>query len=202
MSYTRKQRGTTQSIFLIETVKSQKEYEREYVVMGSTGNIYHVLITNNPTCTCPDFITRGNRCKHIYFVLLRIMKVDPDNEDQEEYDEEELLEMFSNIPDITNNLIVDETKKKTYHKLVKNKNKLEKKEVIQKETDDLCPICLDDLENGDDLDYCKYSCGKPVHKVCYGMWVKAKANQTCIYCRANWTGVEKETKYINLNETC
>lgn len=200
MAANRKLRGTTQNLFLVETILSQKEYEREYVIMGFTGNVYNVLITNSPTCTCPDFTTRGRRCKHIYFVLIKIMKVDSDNEDQEEYDSDELLEMFSNIPNITNNLVVDDHKKQTYKKLVKN-NKTKKVEVDQRETDDLCPICLDDLENGEDLDYCKYSCGKPVHKVCYGMWIKTKATNNCIYCRASWTGMDKETKYVNLNES-
>lgn len=203
MSYARKLRGTTQNIFLIETIITGKVYEREYVVMGSTGNIYNVLIANTPSCTCPDHMTRGNRCKHIYFILLRVMKINEDDEDQDEYSNDELLNMFNNIPNITKNLIVDDHKKECYDKLKHNKQlnkKDDKKEVKQRGTDDLCPICLDDLENGDELDYCKYSCGKAVHKICYGMWTKKKASN-CIFCQASWTAVdkEKELQYLNLN---
>ena len=75
----RKQRGITQKLFLIETLKKKDEKSREYVIMGSTGNVYNVNITNDPTCTCPDYTNHANRCKHIFFVLVRIMKViDPD----------------------------------------------------------------------------------------------------------------------------
>ena len=38
--------------------------------------------------------------------------------------------------------------------------KEEQKEVSQKfDKGDVCPVCLDPLENGKELDYCKYSCG-------------------------------------------
>ena len=67
-----------------------------------------------------------------------------------------------------------------------------------KDTADLCPICLDDLENGTELDYCKYSCGKPIHTICFKMWAKKKS-KTCVFCRENWEGVKKQDAgYINL----
>src|SRR5580700_10634340 len=105
MSDSRKQRGVTQNIFLIETIIGTEQYERKYIVMGSTGNIYNVIIKNEPECTCPDYTTRYKRCKHIYFVLMRIMKIN--NVDEEEYTNDELVEMFKNIPQITNQLIID-----------------------------------------------------------------------------------------------
>ena len=64
-----------------------------------------------------------------------------------------------------------------------------------KETNDLCPICLDELENGDQLDYCKYSCGKSIHVVCFGMWCK-KNTPKCIYCKCNWN--KQIGEYVNL----
>ena len=193
----RKQRAATQNIFLIETIIDEKSTERKYVVMGSTGNIYDVIIKNTPQCTCPDFKTRNKRCKHIYFILIRVMKTD--KEDQLFYNDAELSEMFSKIPSITNNLIVDESTKNFYHKL-KKENKLDnnenEKHINMKSTDDLCPICLDDLEDGNELEYCKYSCGKPIHSLCFSMWCK-RNNKKCIYCRKDWEGTN-DTKYVNL----
>jgi len=100
--------------------------------------------------------------------------------------------MFSNIPKIGKQLIAGDKIKEKYSKL---KNKSKSKQVTQKDTDDLCPICLEDLENGEELDYCKFSCGKPVHTECYKMWLKKKAAK-CIYCQANWH--TEKTNYINL----
>lgn len=118
------------------------------------------------------------------------------NVDQDDYTNQEILDMFTHIPKITQNVTLDSKKKELYDKLKKN-NKLsgEKTEVDKKETDDLCPICLDDLENGDELDYCKFSCGKAIHKVCYSMWTK-KQPENCVFCKASWN--TKETKYVNL----
>lgn len=69
MAYVRKQRGSTQPLYLIETLDSTEMYEKSYSVMGSTGNVYTVTIKHTPECTCPDYTTRGNRCKHIFFIL-------------------------------------------------------------------------------------------------------------------------------------
>ena len=197
MSLARKQRGATQNIFLIETlICDDNILERKYVVMGSTGNVYNVIIKDIPECTCPDYMTRGKRCKHIYFILIRVMRII--NEDQEEYSEDELYEMFNNIPTVTNNLIVDNKTKNTYEKLKQsNKLKPEIKQKEQKSTDDLCPVCLDDLDNGDELDYCKFSCGKPIHKICYVMWTK-KHPLNCIFCKKSWVQKESTSQYMNL----
>ncbi|QKF93927.1 zinc finger SWIM-type protein [Fadolivirus algeromassiliense] len=195
MSSMRKQRGTTQNLYLIEILDSTELYQRSYSVMGSTGNVYTVTIKTTPECTCPDYTTRGNRCKHIYFILMRVMKCM--NVDENSYTNQQILDMFTNIPKITQNLTLDPSKKKIYDKL-KNDNKLgttSKSEVNQKDTDDLCPICLDDLTNGEELDYCKFSCGKPIHKLCYSMWTK-KQPANCVFCKASWNN--KETKYVNL----
>ena len=193
MSQARKQRGATQNIFLIETVVDDNQFERKFVVMGSTKNVYNVIIKTTPTCSCPDYLTRAKRCKHIYFILIRVMRTF--NEDKLEYSNEELLEMFDNIPNIMNNLIIDNTTKQKYDKL--KDSLLSKKSNLanQKDTDDLCPICLDDLTNGEELDYCKYSCGRSIHTTCFGMWtVKHPAN--CLFCKKSWTN--NENKYINL----
>jgi len=188
--YLRKQRGLTQPIYLIETIIDEpNQYEKKYIVMGSSGNVYTVAISQIPTCTCPDYATRQKRCKHIYFVLGRIMQVNDDNQDNDEYTDIELLKMFSQIPQITNNLIIDNNAKNKYNKL-KNTNPDQNK----KSTDDLCPICLDDLENGEVLDCCR-SCGKHVHTCCFSMWTKSRGAR-CVFCQASWKTTTD--KYINL----
>ena len=171
MSSQRIERCFTDNIYLIESLEPEDDYERKYLIMGNSGRTYTVKIANYPTCTCPDFRTRGNRCKHIYFVLMRIMNIS--NYMEYEYSDDELEEMFLNIPPVAKNLLYED-------------EQTEQKEVNQKfAKGDICPICLDPLENGKELDYCKYSCGKTVHKKCFSMWEKSKGG-ICVFCRGKW----------------
>lgn len=198
---TRKERGKTQSLFLIETVLSEDNYLKTYNVMGSTGNVYNVKMTHTPTCTCPDYQTRHRRCKHIFFVLTRIMKVPAAKEDQDTFTKRELTMMFKQIPTITNNLLVGDHYKKNYESYKKSGGKKTNSKVERKPTDDICPICLDDLENGETLDFCKYSCGKCIHDKCFQMWAKSKSSK-CVFCREDWIKQQidssSEDMYMNL----
>ena len=87
----RMERCFTDNIYLIEALPpdSEDDTERTYVIMGHSGNVYNVTIANRPHCTCPDFYLRRNRCKHIYFVLMRIMNIE--NPTDKFYDDDELI---------------------------------------------------------------------------------------------------------------
>lgn len=172
MSSERIDRCYTDNIYLIESLPPEEEYERQYKVMGNSGKTYTVTVAKKTKCTCPDYLFRRNRCKHIYFVLIRIMNVQ--SFDKTSYTKKQLLEMFENIPHICKNL------------MYQGEINTEQKEVSQKfDKGDICPVCLDPLENGKELDYCKYSCGKTVHKKCFNMWEKAKGS-ICVFCRGQW----------------
>ena len=174
MASGRIERCYTDNIYLIESIPPEEDfpYKRKYLIMGNSGKTYKVTISNYPTCTCPDYTFNHRRCKHIYFVLIRIMNTS--NYMERKFEDEELEEMFSNIPDIAKNLMYE------------GERPTEQKEVNQKfDKDDVCPICLDPLENGKDLDYCKYSCGKTIHKKCFSMWEKSKGG-ICVFCRGKW----------------
>lgn len=186
----RKQRSKVQKLYLIESLPTTTADSKQYVVMGSTGNVYTVTIEPSPKCTCPDYKQRKNRCKHIYFILFRLFKLDDNKADKSKFNKDELLLMFLNTPPITENLIIDYNKKEKYEKLKSGKTS-----VANRATDDDCPICMEELENGSELVFCKYSCGNAVHKICFDMWSIKKS--TCVYCRANW--YQEESEYININ---
>ena len=184
MSSQRIERCYTDNIYLIESVPpdSEDDTERTYVIMGHSGHVYNVTISHRPKCTCPDFYLRGNRCKHIYFVLIRIMNID--NVTDKYYSDEDLTDMFRNIPPIAQNLMYKGSDVEIN----------EGKEVEQKfEEGDICPICLDPLENGKELDFCRYSCGKTIHSKCFSMWVKSKGS-ICVFCRAQWYNANASSK--------
>lgn len=191
----RKSRAKEQKIFLVLTHEYDDDIlERVYEVMGTTGNVYTVTINNIPSCTCPDYVTRSRRCKHIYFVLTRIMKVHSDKEDIEKYSNDDLRNMFEHIPQITESLKVDVAKLDKYKTLKKNKNGEVKMREITEE--DVCPICLtefmdesmDESESIDDsqIVYCKYSCGNCIHKQCFDMYNLKRTDIKCIFCLQSW----------------
>ena len=106
--------------------------------------------------------------------------------------------MFKKIPAITNNLIINDNYKQKYNRY--------KKQItidgsvdntVKQREQELCPICLDKINNGEELDYCKRSCGNPIHVDCFKMWTKHHPAK-CVYCNANWTIPTITQKYINL----
>lgn len=64
-------RVRTQRMFMLErnrTTSADGTHEEErFDVAGSTGNVYQVLISKVPSCSCPD-ASKGNQCKHIIYV--------------------------------------------------------------------------------------------------------------------------------------
>ena len=44
-------------------------------VLGSTGNLYAVVIGRVCSCTCPDWARRGGNCKHLLYTKLRVLKL-------------------------------------------------------------------------------------------------------------------------------
>lgn len=181
----RKENSKKDGLYIIE-VADVDEHSKKYVIMGHSGKVYETLITNKPSCSCPDFKYRRKRCKHIYFILLKAMKVKADDTDNPEYTDDDIENMFNKIPPAMDHLYVNDYMHNKYEKAKKEaKNKGKVIVVEMKSTDDSCLICLDDLENGEELDYCKYSCGKPIHSLCFKMWTSKRPN-CCIICKADW----------------
>ena len=108
---TRKQKAKNQNISVKE-VNYYTTRKRGYVVLGTTNN-YKVIISNKSICTCPDHKSRKVRCKHIYFILLKILKVEDYQEDKDTYSNNELEYMLNHIiveeKANDSNLVINET---------------------------------------------------------------------------------------------
>jgi hypothetical protein len=199
-----KTRANIQKLYLIFTHKyNQNDSFRKYEIKGSTGNVYTVNIQNKPTCTCPDHIQRKRRCKHIYFVLIKIMKVSHDYEDKNEFTDGELKTMFMNVPKITDNLMVDNVELTKYLKYVEKMSNasypLEMKKIKE---GDLCPVCLDELfDTNESLVHCKYSCGFGMHKLCFDVYNEnVDGVVKCLFCHHEWNKNKTVDKYINISK--
>ena len=184
-------RGITQKMFLLD-----RTGKREYAVMGSTGRVYHIQIENTITCTCPDYTTRYRRCKHIYFILGKVLKVD--NLEQKTFTRTD-LDRLDNV--IRKRELNNEEQKwlNNYHTHNSNQSNTESKEVPQKPLDktSVCAICLEDMTKDQDLVYCKNTCGNSVHSDCFKQYIKYKKKEICVYCRTSWS-ISLENDYLNI----
>jgi len=154
---------------------------------GSTGNIYTVVIAQQPVCNCPQGM-EGNQCKHIIYVMARVLRAKYEYVYQLALLSSELRDIFHQAPPIED----DEA----------DPGGGDKK---RKPIDGDCPICFNEMETqGEALVWCKAACGQNIHKQCFEMWAATKrqlahggaANITCPYCRSVWEGDEDMVKKI------
>jgi len=190
-----KERALSQRLTVLsrERIGTEEVPEEKVVMAGSTGNVYTQRITHVPTCDCPH-ARKGNQCKHIIYVMLRVLKVPENIGYQLALVSSELRDIFKNAPPIPNAASgsADDADGETDH----NRKKIEGE----------CPICYTDFEpKSDDIVYCKASCGNNVHKECMRAWNAAKAGKaTCPYCRAPWendAGFGGKVDLANVKET-
>lgn len=184
---TRVSRALTQRLFLIKSTFVNKHHY-DFIILGSTGNAYTVSIKMPaPSCTCPDNKLRHRTCKHIYFVLIKVLKhTHIDNK----INDNNLDQLFCNM-NINDDVVADESIVKAFDEKIK-------KIVIEpKGKDDICPICFEDIDDGTEIDYCKHKCGRYIHVECFKMWTSKNA-ATCVFCRCNW--FQNNNEYINLTK--
>jgi hypothetical protein len=183
--------------------------ERKFDLCGTTGNVYTVTIDNSPVCTCPDHTQRKNRCKHIFFILIRIMKVGMEKEDKLEYEDDELTDMFKNMPmhmtEIQSGVKADSSLLSRYSNM---QIRTDKDGTVKRQRltgDTRCPVCLDLLrETRDPTSHCKYGCGTVVHNECAKIYNehrrKTGYSAICFVCQKKWNPVgEPDTdSYLNI----
>jgi len=119
-------------------------------------------------------------CKHIYFIVKRVLKCSDEICDKKRFQKKHLTELFSQIETIPQNVIYNADPMM----IDSNVTAATGRKPISEE--DSCPICLEDLLNGNDLIYCMLSCGNSIHKTCFDMWSLKKPEQQCVYCRGAW----------------
>jgi hypothetical protein len=65
-------RALSQPMYLMSACRVGEDWN--FLVQGSRGTSYHVHVCPESTaCTCPDFKLRRETCKHIYFMVGRVL---------------------------------------------------------------------------------------------------------------------------------
>ncbi|RYP07330.1 hypothetical protein DL764_002582 [Monosporascus ibericus] len=183
-------RATSQRFYVLGRSRAGTDDQspEELIEMtGSTGNIYYVHISQLPTCTCPH-ATKGNQCKHMIYVMARVLRARFDLVYQLALLPSELREIFSHAPPIE---ISD-----------KHNAKERQEEKNRKAIDGDCPICFTPFEDRDDTVYCRAQCGQNMHTECFEMWAatkraSARDRVTCPMCRAPWQGDDDVVKKLH-----
>lgn len=171
-----KDRAMTQRLTVLsrERCGTDKVPEEKILMAGSTGNVYTQRIKLVPSCDCPH-ARFENQCKHIIYVMLRVLKAREEVAYQLALTTSELRELLENaplIPGVETDLMDVNGEQDGNRKPIEGE----------------CPICYDELEPGKDaIVYCKASCGNNVHKDCMQKWIAMTRDKaTCPYCRATW----------------
>ncbi|CCM05137.1 uncharacterized protein FIBRA_07345 [Fibroporia radiculosa] len=212
-------RVISQRFYMVDRKRESNELREEFSVLGSTGNVYSVIIDKRPSCNCPD-ATKGNHCKHILFVFLKgahpisqMLLIDEPIPHvvlqvtqasgywyQKALLTSELDDIFQHAPrapnDVTN-AHVREAYARATGKAIASSSKLSKDQAQKKRIpgpDDDCPICYENMHKvaENTLVFCD-SCRNSLHKDCFQQWAVAARQKgqivSCVFCRAKWAEV-------------
>lgn len=168
-------RALTQRMFALDRQRSHDNPEHPFETIslaGTTGNVYTIRIDKVPTCNCPH-AKKGNQCKHVVYVLSRVLRAPPDLEYQLAFTSSELRDIFATAPPLPSETASNDAQ-----------------DGNRKPVEGECPICCNDFEltSSETIVYCKAACGNNIHKDCFAQWAATKRGQTitCPFCRSPW----------------
>ncbi|KAL1296827.1 hypothetical protein AAFC00_004452 [Neodothiora populina] len=158
---------------------------------GTTGNVYTVTITHVPRCTCPNFQKGNSQCKHILYVLVKVLKAPVHLQYQLAFLTSELREIFGHAgPMPTETASASDTDGK------------------RKPIEGDCPICVEEIDSsggGEAIIWCRAACGNNLHKSCFEQWAASRRGHgdkiTCPYCRTVWAGSIDAQAVKNLDKS-
>jgi len=194
----RKQRGLAHPILLLEYRKLPNEVDKkkgiEFIVLGTTAT-YAVTYSKESSwkCLCPDFARRQKFCKHIYFVLARVLQKDVIGDDlavqssSMYYDDVD--DMYRAIRDRVQQAGTIQNPNYDYTRVVEKENEKERNasEKQRPYIGEACCFCLDTMTEACMVVYCQQQCGKSVHYECFRRYIQTvkKKNSKCPYCRSD-----------------
>jgi len=190
----RKQRGLVQPILLLDYERLSSNTGLQFLIAGTTSN-YTVQydLELQWQCTCPDFERRQTFCKHIYFVLARVLQKDLIGEeiDHKSCRYADIDELYHAVRSRVQHIgRIGNPDAEVKDEPDNNQQDERKRNTIQQRqyVGDPCCICFEDMTSTCITVYCKEECGKSVHRECFRRYTqiakKQKRESTCPYCRS------------------
>ncbi|OAR02378.1 hypothetical protein LLEC1_02595 [Akanthomyces lecanii] len=190
------QRATSERFFVLQRERNDEADcpQEIFQLAGTTGNVYSILISREPSCNCPHAL-KGNQCKHTIYIMHQVLKAPYHLVYQLGLLGSELRQIYDRLP----RRGADDD--------------AENRKAVEGE----CAICYMDLDEQDTKStvWCRAACGQNLHKVCFDTWARTCSGRavTCPLCRSTWEmddktdalasvdtnrGVEGEDGYINV----
>lgn len=179
--------------------------ESDFFVLGATGNVYNVTLSNTPSCSCPD---RTTPCKHILFVFIRVLGLPLDDSCLRRRTLRPCqLTRLLTTPTTPETLAGDRVRE-VFHRLYWRRRSEEvRARTLEEERDEeaagaTCPVCLDEMGTGEKVVACA-TCRNPIHEECLLRWKRTTRRRTasCVICRARWRNIvaANQDTYLNLS---
>lgn len=170
--------------------------ESNFFILGATGNVYTVTLTTTPSCTCPD---RRTPCKHILFVLIRVLGVSLDDACLRRKTLRPCrLSRLLSKPSLCDSLASASVRQR-FHQLFFQGRQGGLGPHVEIEEGTTCPICLDEMEKEERVVACG-TCKNVVHENCLIKWRRSRGRRggSCVICRARWRDLSDQERYLNL----
>jgi len=177
---TRKQRGLSERIYLLDAkIINSKEWELS--IKGSSKSIYKIKLSENETkCKCMDFSIRRKVCKHLHFVLGRIINNSELSNKIKVVDD--ITNNYDNISDLLKNVLSDHV--------------CNKEEDTRYDNKEICCICFEEFGN-ENINQCKMECKNIFHSECINLWLSK--NNSCPLCRSSWINIQSDNPLEEFN---
>lgn len=173
----RVERALEQRLMLIQTESDAHSAAIEYLVRGNSGTDYSVRLNaadDQATCTCPDHMNRHSICKHILYVLYRILRVPRSVKTLLLALQQANLVPEVRVPGVCQSDVLRRVWQPHRDEWVEPRW----------EAGDECAICFDEMTPDHEYVYwCRFQCGKCIHRAC----ATQGSIHNCPLCRTHWT---------------
>lgn len=178
-------KSLSERIYLLSAKQISVE-KWEFKVRGQSKNIYEQKLSSDSYyCSCPDHKTRRTFCKHLLFLVARVAS---------------RTDLASNIHSNSSNWEKKIFEECSFNWVERLKGRLEvDKPKLPPPTciGNDCPICFEEMKDGDELIQCIATCKNWLHKECINLWLNA-GHSTCPLCRSEWIE-ESNSDIMELN---
>lgn len=184
----------SQRMFLIEHSQDQTVNRPLFMIKGSSNSVHKVILNSTITCSCIDYKKRKQPCKHVYFVLFRILQANMEDVNRfilssNEFNIEYLDKLYKDflVKNQRNNpSILKPNLRKKYKQLIQDR-KEQKQDInalvrkYRRPLGEDCSICYETIVKENNIMTCQF-CWNNFHTVCINHW-KRTGYDTCPLCR-------------------
>jgi Ring finger domain len=176
----RLQKSLSEKIYLLYA-NQISETQWDFKVRGQSKNIYQQTLTPFQfTCSCPDHKTKQTFCKHLLFLVARVA-VRIDIASKLSNDKTLWGEIYFNLCSVA---WIERLKSR-----MENENK--PKTTAPSAIGNDCPVCFEEMKDGESLSQCITTCKNYFHSECIQLWLSS-GHSNCPLCRATWTDEHTE----------